>query len=207
MKKYLFLDQNLYKKMLALLFIFFFLSFKYFSIILILTIAWLFLFRKVKYDIAQIRATDESIFLAPASGVVKVIDAGSITKIFLRMSFLQGYGISMPFSGDILSYFHTSEVTKLLRIIPLRRTKIIVGIKSDTLGQTKFIISRRGIIFHPYIWVRSGDKGLVGAYLGYLPFGGKIVIEIENDLNLIVKNKEHVQALMTLLASSRTTND
>lgn len=207
MKKYFFLDPNLFKRISALLFILFFLSFKTFLIVLLFSILWLYLFRRIKHDDAKIRATDDSIFLSPASGTVRVKKSGKVTKVYLRVNLLGGYGISMPFSGDVTSYFETTEMIKIFNFIPIKRTKIVVTLKSDVLGQAKFIISRQGLIFEPFVWVRSGDKGLVGAYLGYLPFGGKLVIEIEKDLNLLVKDNDRVQALLTLLASSRTKND
>lgn len=125
----------------------------------------------------------------------------------INMGVLEGYGVAMPFEGDITSFIETSEDTSFFNFIPLRKSKLIVSVKSETFGSAKIVLMRTGFIFRPYIWVRSGDRGLVGAYIGFIPFGGKVVIEMKNSVNLLVKDNTKVKIAETLLASNRIEHD
>lgn len=203
MKNKFFIHPEISKRLLALLLISFLVSFKFFLAFLMFVALLYFLFRKTHIDEGKLRSSDNSILLAPISGNSSVKVSGGKARVTIKVGFFKGFGVSMPFDGEVNSYFETNESLTLLKFLPVRRTKIILVLKSKLFGETKFILMRTGFIFRPRIWVRSGDKGLVGAYLGFLPFGGKIVIEMKDTVKILTKNNNKAVALATLIASNR----
>lgn len=199
-----FIHSNTLKRLIIVIIILFFFSKKLFFIFLFLMILFFFLFRKKRLDERKLSSTDDSILLAPISGKASLKKSGGKMRVTIKMALFKGYGISMPFNGDILSSFETSEKLKFL---PLRKSRVIVVLKSEVFGEIKFAISRTDFIFKPKVWVRSGDKGVVGAYVGFLPFGGKIVIEMKETVSILLKNNDNVVALATMIASNGIKND
>ena len=203
MKKRFFIHSDISKKIIALLFISFLVSFQFFLAFFVFLSVLFYFFRIPTIDEGRMRSSDDSILLAPVSGRTKVKVSGGKARVTIKVGYLSGFGVSMPFEGEVISYIETNENKNLFNFFPVRKSKIIVVLKSKLFGETKFVLMRTGFIFRPRIWVRSGDKGLVGAYIGYIPFGGEVVIEVEDTVNLLINEKDRVSALTTLIASHR----
>lgn len=162
------------------------------------------MFRRIRIDEAKLSSSDDSILLSPVNGRARVktsIDDKSIVTI--KIGLFRGYGVAMPFNGEVVSHIETNEQFKVFGLIPSRKVKNILVLKSREFGEVKVILIRPRNLLKSKIWVRSGDKGLAGAYIGYMPFAGKVVIEMKKSVNILLKEKGKVAALSTLIASNR----
>lgn len=207
MKNRFFIHPYVVKRLLVLLLISFLVSWTFFFLYIAFTSFIFFLFRKKKIDEAKLRSSDNSLVLSPISGHARIKESGGKFRITIGMGVFRGFGVAMPFEGEVTSFIETSENISLFNFLPLRKSKIIVTMKSELFGELKIVLMRTGFIFRPSVWVRSGDRALVGAYIGFIPFGGKVVIEMKNSVNLLIKDKSKVLTAQTLLASNRIEND
>lgn len=202
MSKFNFLNYSFYIKGFTAVFTtFFFFEGMAFALTLGLIIL-LYLFRKDRVSSSKLRGVDRSILLAPVSGVVLSQTGDSAnSNITFKIPFWKYYGINAPVAGAVLSYLESSESYKIAGIIPVTATKKQILFDSKELGRIKLTVLDRYFLFPGKLWARSGDIVSMGAVVGYLPFGGKVVIEFSNKLNILVKLGDDVSSSRALIAS------
>ncbi len=204
MKEMFFISRRRIRRSVALLFILLFISLKLFSLVMCSAILILYLFRRKKTRETHIDRTDNSLFFAPMTGDLSLIKSEGHEEISIKSKMFRGFDILMPLKGEIIDYQESNIFQSSFPFSPLKQRKISFLIKSDEGEEIQLHLSRTGLLFHPQIWVKSGDRALLGATLGYLPFGGKLNIEINNNMNIVVTNKKNIESLVTLIASIRT---
>lgn len=202
LKKYFFITPDSSIRFLLFIIILMLFAFKIFLVLLVFYIGLLLLFRKRVINSSVIRTVDPSIMFAPCDGVLKKVnETDKSLKISLKVGILNHYGVRMPFTGSIRSFIQTKEKVFSLGKIPIYKYRTIVELKSRELGKIKLTFISITNLAVSRIWVRSGDKATVGAYLGYLPFGGKVIVEIPKKLDMLVKPNDKLLSAETLLAA------
>ena len=145
--------------------------------------------------------------LSPCDGEIISIKQDDEKKIMaLNISRLKHYGIRMPFTGTISNYYETKEKVFTLGRFIVYKYNSSLELRSEELGKVHLLFSGIGSLKRAKIWVRSGDNATLGAYLGYLPFGGKVVIEFAKELNILIKEKDSLLSAETLLISKGKDN-
>lgn len=188
--------RTIYFLLIVLFFIF---SIKWFLLLTLLFSFYLILFRREIYEDARLRSVDSSIFLTPLSGKVFVDE----NILVINTPFWKNFGICMPFSGSVVGY--EEEVRSIFTLGPFKLNRSVISIKlqSENLGTVNITIKGRVNLFHrAQVWLRSGDYGLIGATIGYLPFGGEVEIVLPANLNVLVKNKDELLKMRTILVST-----
>lgn len=163
MKSNFFINTKQVNRSIVLCFIILFFSFKLVIAFGIYIVIYLFLFRKRSFN--QSQSLGENILVSPVFGKVSEIKENQIT---IRIRLFDSYGISMPTNWDIKNTIYADKEKKLLRSINIGDDQFVVQMSFSQ------IFSNRGAVS----WVASGDKAQIGAFLGYLPFGGKVVIQL-----------------------------
>lgn len=198
LKKYFFIAPDSSKKTFLLLIALFFMGFEYLFLFVILYAAVLFLFRKKTIDQSMLRTVDEGILLSPVDG--QLLEAKDKNLVF-KISPFSHYGIRMPFFGHVRNYKETKVKKFQLGKLSLYRYDTELELKSKTFGKIKLRFSNLTSYTRVKVFVRSGDKATLGAYIGYLPFGGKVKVDLPENLKLLVDNKDKMQSAQTLIAS------
>lgn len=201
-----FLKSSLIYKLICVFLLLIFIDFTIAVLFLLFLIGLLILFRKNEISEANYRTVDSSLFLSPIDGHVTNFKENN-DSLAISVPFYRNYGVCMPITGTVVSFFET--IRPIVNLGPLKLFKIKVSLKinSEEMGAIGLKISNLSLVRKSNIWVRSGDIALRGAYIGYLPFGGKIVIELKENLKVLIKKNTKVQAMRTILASYGSNND
>ncbi len=186
--KLTFLDSTKLSKAGAIGFILWIFSFYGVLFLWVIFVLFLFfLFRKVPFEITDKRTLESNVYVSPVSGTVKNIYKSDL-KCFVevRVGFLNEYGIYLPLSTAISSTnFDKSQ------------SLVEFSFKGQAL---RLSFSSLTSFFSCRLFVESGDRGSLGANIGYLPFGGKTVIELPKDSEILIKEGDKVKSFQTLLA-------
>jgi hypothetical protein len=147
-----------------------------------------FLFRKKKLDLNSKRTLEPNMFYSPVSGTVsKVRLSSEKIQVVIRSRVFNNYGVYLPINGLVESKnIENDEIN----------TVLIVESQKIFLKQTPLFKLFKGIIY-----VSSGDRGMLGANIGYLPFGGKTVIELPKRSEVLVREGDKVESFQTLLSN------
>ena len=146
----------------------------------------------------MLRTVDDGILLSPLDGkLVKAEDQ----SLYFRMSPFSHYGIRMPFFGHVRNYKETKIKNFRYGNGQFIDMKQNWNLKSKSFGKIKLYFSNLTSYTRVKIYVRSGDKASLGAYIGYLPFGGKVKVDLPESLKLLVDEKDKIQSAQTLIAS------
>lgn len=186
-----------------LIFFIFFISIELFSLVILLSSLIIYSFRRKKINKFLIEKTDDSLLFSPITGRVSIKQHEDYQLISMRTSFLKGFDIIMPLNGEVSDYKEVVTPRKLWKLVLFKKVELDLHIKSLAVGEVKLRVTRTGVLFHPEIWLRIGDRAFLGSILGYLPFGGKLSLEIKNDMKVLLKNHDNAEALVTLIASMR----
>ena len=200
-----YIQNNIFKKNLYLLVLFYLFIPSFFYIYFCLFTVFLFLHRRKSVDLALLRTFDSNIIISPVTGVIdKITKENSSFKIEIKVGLFDSYGIFMPFSGDIINYTEEKSLRSILNIfdkeIILKKMKL-KSKNSDHLDLE--VNSSKKYLRKAHLFLRSGDLASQGALIGYLPLGGKIAIEIANQSDVLVKEGDIVSSCQTLIASMK----
>lgn len=58
----------------------------------------------------------------------------------------------------------------------------------------------------PRIWMMPGDRGKIGVNIGHLPFGGKVLLYLPKNYEILTTKGNKVKAKSTLIAAQRQTS-
>ncbi len=193
MTKYFFLTSSFIKKSILLLLIcwYFALYSVFFLLLLYLGLA-LYFFRRTKVDFSGKRIVEPNIIASPVSGkFIRSFDRDGKKILELQVAPWKSFGVYLPISSEVINYKSSLEDKK--GIFTVLKSKVSTEV---TLQLSSFV----GFIT-PKVFVREGDRGITGGLMGYLPFGGKVVIELPSDCNILLKSGDKVLSSRTLLAS------
>ena len=208
MNKYFYMDKKILTKSFILLCILLFISAKLGFVYLLLVSLYLFFHRKKQIDFTLHRSTGKEIFVSPVSGVVKNVEfRENNVDIEIAVSLKRDCGILMPFKGDITSFFEIYSPHVLLSFLGIKNIKISIGLNSDLYPDVIFKVYGLSIFRKPEIIVRAGDRGSTGGLIGYLPYGGKIVISLPIKSEILVSKGDKVTSFQTLISRYKGNND
>lgn len=198
-----FLGRDFFRKSVFVIIVLLFISPKLSLIVFILLAGIFYLFRSPSYVKMDRGQLNQNMIFSPVSGVyLGEKEIKGKRQILIRIPFFSVYSILMPFGGEVVNYEAYGKEKKYksgLRLsghkiqVVLRAKKTSNMIKLKFKSATKFRAAR--------LWCRSGDRSNIGATLGYLPFGGKIVIELPMKAKVLVKENEYIHACDSIIAS------
>ncbi len=156
-------------------------------IYVLIVLLLIFLFRKVPFEINDKRTLESNVYVSPVSGVVKNIYKSEL-KCFIEVKIgpLNEYGIYLPLGTTISS----TNFDKSQSLVEFNFKDQALRLSFNSLTS----------YFPCKLFIESGDRGSLGANIGYLPFGGKTVIELPKDSKVLVKEGDQVKSFQTLLA-------
>lgn len=155
----------------------------------------LFLYRKKQVDFAEHRALEDNLILSPVSGVFEEIyEKNNSKRIVIRMYPWDSYGIYMPFYGQVNNFYHKSTQRTF------GNSKTVLEIGSNLVKKVKLKI-KTNFFNKPIFHIASGDRASRGAFLGYFPLGGKILVEVPVECDILIKKGDKVLSQQTILAS------
>lgn len=203
MNKYFFAKSDLITKLILLVFALWFFSFKtLLGVTFVFCLPLFYIFRQKKMNVLEKRTVEDNILLSPVTGkFVGEIERNGKKQLLLKVGFLDGFGIYFPFCGDVDFYFEDVKPYKWGGFFKLNRSKVQTKIKSKNNKKIKLKFKSLMDLNKAVVHVRGGDRGLSGALLGYLPFGGKVVIEMPIDSKVLVKKGDKLFSTQTLLAN------
>jgi hypothetical protein len=209
MSKYFFIGNDTLTKLLLLVIALWLFSFQtILGFVIVVSLPLLFIFRRKNINLLEKRVVEDNIVLSPISGqFIGEINKNGKLQLLINIKPWRGFGVYFPLKGDIDHYYEDTKTYKLLGIINLKRTKVQTLIKSKGNQDIKLKFKSNLNLNKAAIHVRSGDRGISGALLGYLPFGGKVVIELPMDSKVLVKSGDRVSSTQTLLASFKDKNE
>jgi phosphatidylserine decarboxylase len=196
MKKF-FLSKDLLKKLLVLS-IGLYLVMPSSILILWLLVFGIFLalFRKNKVNFKNTLSNSTDILLSPVGGKVTAINDDR-TIIEIKVPITGPYGLYMPFSAQVGMFEKFKEEdNKFTKNI--KRYSVVLRSKLGATAALELISS--SIATEVHVWVKTGDKARSRANFGYMPFGGKIKINLPTDSNILISVGDNIIAGSTILA-------
>lgn len=188
------------KRYLALFFfisliLFIFASFWYFILWLGLFFLCVICFRKTIIDYRDFLGRDRKILYTPVSGKLLKFDQEKNEMLF-KIPFWGPYGVFLPAPAEVVSVEEKMKVTW-----PFKRVRIKIILKVLPHHQIVVKLYSCYIFFTPKIWVQAGDKGRLAANIGFLPFGGKVKINLTSAGEAQINHRQWVFVGRTLIAS------
>lgn len=165
--------------LLTLLFVVFW-KWKFVFSCLFFYFSFLFLFRRRKTVKLQLNSPT-----TPAGGKVLKVSEHSLS---IRMTWYSGFGCYLPCSGEIVE---NSSNSFSLRDFEgdLWRVELYPGIWGAL----------------PHLFILAGDTGLRGGNVGFIPWGGELILYLPKKYEILVHEHDVLEAGITLLAKKAET--
>jgi|TARA_Y100000590_G_C15534830_1_gene944597 hypothetical protein len=160
------------------------------SILFFLFIGIISLFRRKNFDLRNKRAIAQTILYSPVFGKchsVKTLEDSQ--RVVLNVGFIDLYGLYASGTGEFVEVRHEENEGCHMKL------------KAKSNDSVQFSFISRFSFFPAQVFLRAGDKVKLGANIGYLPFGGKVVIDLPLNAKILLKPKDKVKAFSSLLAS------
>ena len=204
MSKYIFLDQEVLTRSLILIVVLFVLGFFKTAIFLILFVIVIFsLFRRKDINLFELRSIGRNIILAPFSGVLSEFKQteADCSELIFKMGLFDGFGLYFPTIAEVENVQESKESITLMGFLNCFYYKTEITF-INKLNETFTLEIQSRIFFpRPHVFLQVGDKGTLGALLGYIPFGGKVVLNLKGVDGLQVQPKSRVASCQTVIAS------
>ncbi len=198
MNKYFFISNKTLKKLsLALFCLWFFGFYKLLLILVILIVLYLLLYRKRFTDLHERKFLSRDILIAPISSFVNRV---SENHILFCSSFYHGFGVYFPTIAEVENIDRIEEEKEIFNILKLKRTRTEIILKTKQELRIKMVLENSFMMPKGEVFIDIGDKATVGALMGYLPFGSKVAIELNNKIKISVKEKDYVSSTQTVIA-------
>ncbi len=155
-----------------------------------------FMFRKKSVDLASKRSINKNIIASPVNGKFIGFDNNENSKILkFRVYPWHNYGLYLPIEGEILGSIDHSKPG-------LEQEKSNFTLLKSKLGkEIKIYYDSFLHLLSPRVFIKEGDRGIVGGLYGYLPFGGEVIVELPAECEILIKKGDNVISTQTLLAS------
>jgi phosphatidylserine decarboxylase len=189
-------------------------SFWFFLLWSLLLTGFFYLVRRRKQDYKDRLSDEDSILLSPVNGLIYAVESdsdlegheGKFTLLRVSVAHLDEWGVYMPFRGEIdglarnkgKSIFRYENKLSKFKENDLESVKI--QINSKKLNYCVLNILKCAIGLKPRIWVEPGDRGSSGSCIGYMPFGGTVLVYLPSNFEVIVKANDQLLAGETVLA-------
>jgi hypothetical protein len=178
---------------------------------------YLYIFRRRNIYFEDAQGITNNLILSPMDGIIKEIypniidtqDLNNKTWVIIQIHnrTLDSHGIYFPFISEVDYIFASGESTIwqrarhfLLTNKLLNNAQFINYILKNRNKQTIKLLFPKLIMGHePRFWAKSGDRGRTASCLGYLPWGGVILVAVPFDSDILVKKDEIVSAGETIL--------
>lgn len=204
MSKYIFLDQEILTRSLIIIVILFVLGFFKSAITLTLICLIVFsLFRRKDINLLELRSIGRNIILAPFTGYFKEFknSDNAQTELLFKVGLLDGYGIYFPTIAEVEDVIESKEVSTLFGFLNCYFYKTEVTFKNKLNETFQIQICSRLFFPKPHVFLQVGDKGTLGALLGYIPFGGKVVLSLKGIDSLQIQPGKRVASCQTVIAN------
>jgi hypothetical protein len=193
----------------------FILSFALFSFWILLLVSLFFLFRRTRIRHHDTQSFSSDIILSPVSGKVREIykdvclngDDSKYSVIRLSQGFLSGYDLLLPVSSTVENVERKKgkSFLRFVKEMPLNSieegTRVQLANRSDKKILIEFVPCITG--FSPELWINSGDKGRSLASIGFIPFGGSVLIYIPDNSDLQIHPGDIVHAGKSVIAGMK----
>lgn len=149
-----------------------------------------------------VEATDT--FLSPCDGkVIGIKEEDTFKKLKIKMSLLNRWALFLPQSStlELLSRNQGKRYWRLKKTWPdddHQSTTMALRNKADVFYFIKFFPSFLG--FSALLYMKTGDRGKIGANFGRFYFGGTIILELPNSVDIMVSIGDRVKAGETIVA-------
>ncbi len=168
----------------------------------LITLVFLFLFRKSSVLYQETIRNDGEIFLSPVHGVVESIRYSVHSmeedlifhEVKISLNLWQEKGFYLPTAGEISAFKQESLTNKNVGYSVLTLTS-----KNGNSFILKFFNSLGRL--PPVLWVKSGDRGRGGACFGYYPFGGTVIIYLPAKSDILIFEKEKIFPGQSVIAA------
>ena len=197
MNKYFFINNEIITKLFILFIAMILFGFYQLALIEILLCSFLgFLFRNKEMNLNDIRLSEKSLLISPVSGrYMQKTETSDSAVVNFEISLIDGYGLYMPVNGEILDF--QESILNHKNFLKPYRCELLIQDKSQL--DYKIIINGLSSIFRPRIYVRAGDKGRIGGLLGFIPFGGKVSLEIPTHCEVVMSNYDKIISSQTVI--------
>ena len=180
--------------------IFFFISWILAFVGVCFLIGWIFLFRKRSVQLAQ-KKTSADVIVSPVSSKIYKIKESKKSDFFgeglkeikFRVHPFQEYGLRLPAQADVDDIIIEEKKNVFIQLC------LTSGqLKKRMLG-LKIKPQRMGPIFKNFL--QAGDRGMMAACFGLLPFGGEVSLYLPRTMNILVREGELMVAGESLIAA------
>ena len=197
MNKYTFIKSETLSRIGILTFVSWLFGFTFISfLIALVTTGLCFLFRRRQIDLSELRLSEELLVMSPISG--KNLHHNKIeNQLSLKMKLSSGFGVYMPITGEVTDF--KEEFVKKNRFITSYASSLTLEDGQNNI----FVLSFTSKLhyFRPRIAVRAGDRGKLGATIGYLPFGGNVLLDFDDKSKVTFQAKDRLIATQTVVAN------
>lgn len=172
-----------------------------FFVFLLLFIGVFWIFRVRKFDHRLAENLEKMNIMSPITGKLQNFWTDDEKSSWeLKNRFLDTYGVYGPCQSlEVID----CEMQERSGIFTLKSYHNILKVKSLEGIEFTIILQSRFSFIRPAVYVQSGDIVLFGGLLGYLPFGGKVVIEVPLRCDLSVKVGDKLRAFYILLGQMK----
>ena len=190
---------------------------RYFSVALLFVGALFLAHRKNAPFYQDFLRLGQETFLAPAQGkVIAVYETffpeldNTYKTIAIQVPWWAEYGVYFPLGAEV-------KESKNFRFkIPENNMKLFPEVVGDEtfgclmtmlnreVGEFHLFVARSGFLRRPRLYVRAGDRGRMGANLGFLPFGGIVWLFLTPKGNeIFVRPGDLIDPLGTFIAGTK----
>ena len=190
---------------------------RYFSVALLLVGGLLLAFRKNAPFYQDFLRLGQETFLAPAQGkIIAIYETffpeldNTYKTIVIKVPWWAEYGVYFPLGAEV-------KESKNFRFkVPENKLKLFPEVVGDEtfgclmtmlnreVGEFHLFVAHSGFLRRPRFYVRAGDRGRMGANLGFLPFGGIVWLFLAPKGNeIFVKPNDLIDPLGTFIAGTK----
>lgn len=172
-----------------------------------------FILRKNRNDFRDDPVSTRGVIFSPANGKVLHIEhnvshgfyGDNLIEIQIMIPWWKEMGIFLPLSCEIKnllvlkgkSFFRTHKAVEVLGSMDGKG----VGLSLDNRGETVGLaLYKCKLGLWPELMIMPGDRGGRRVNVGYLPFGGTVMLYLTKKYEILVKTNDEVNAGETILA-------
>lgn len=205
-RSYLNREAGIYLFVISLIFIFKGTLFANFTWFILLSLV-IFIFRQNRINLLDNTIQGIDLIVSPLNGVVRqIIKEGNTTHILFKLSYFQEIGLYTPVDSEVAevkkqrgpSFFRWGNFSKLKSNFE-SHYQFVVDLKTNSNLVVQLRIFKCLFGLKPSLSILGGDKTQKGARIGFIPFGGSILLSLPSEVEFLIKENDQVVAGETLI--------
>jgi hypothetical protein len=206
-RSYLNREAAIYLGLISLLFIFKGGIFANFLWFLFLSLV-IFIFRQNRINLLDNSIQGTDLLVSPVNGTIQkfIREDNGLTHLLIKIDLLQEIGIYLPVESEILDVKKTRGKSILRWSKPLlflnQKDQIYhfhVELKTQAEKLIQMEIFKCFLGIKPSLSILGGDRGQKGARMGFMPFGGTVLLTFSSEVEFLINEKDQVVAGETLI--------